>query len=149
MESIERLDSIIKKQIRLCLKYRHFRSLIFISTRAKMHNMFKYLENFFENNWFVKRNIVGLMRCSSNSILVRFKNGSYIKVIPATENARGHRANNVVIDADVKNQEIIHYIISPMIRGLFIERPKLMAKLSRIKPYRIKNFKRTEYIVKI
>lgn len=144
----KQLIKIIKKQIRLCLRYRHFRSLIFVSMRAKRNIVFEYLEYFCKNSWFVRRNI-GLMKCNSNEVLVCFKNGSFIRVIPATENARGHRANNVVIDSDVTNQEVIHCIIRPMIIDLLIVPPKWTMKLFGIKPHRRKRFKKVEYTIKI
>ena len=153
MRKPERLDNkplikIIKKQIRLCLRYKYFRSLIFVSMRTKRNTVFEYLEYFCKNSWFVRRNIE-LMKCNSNGVLVCFKNGSFIRVIPATENARGHRANNVVIDSDVTNQEVILCIIRPMIIDLLIVPPKWMMKLFGIKPHRRKRFKKVEYTVKI
>ncbi len=153
MRKPERLDNkplikIIKKQIRLCLRYKYFRSLIFVSMRTKRNTVFEYLEYFCKNSWFVRRNIE-LMKCNSNGVLVCFKNGSYIRVVPATENARGHRANNVVIDSDVTNQEVIRCIIRPMIIDLLIVPPKWMMKLFGIKPHRRKRFKKVEYTVKI
>lgn len=144
----KQLIKIIKKQIRLCLRYRHFRSLIFVSMRAKRNIVFEYLEYFCKNSWFVRRNI-GLMKCNSNEVLVCFKNGSFIRVIPATENAIGHRANNVVIDSDVTNQEVIRCIIRPMIIDLLIVPPKWTMKLLGIKPHRRKRFKKVEYTVNI
>lgn len=144
----KQLIKIIKKQIRLCLRYRHFRSLIFVSMRTKRNIVFEYLEYFCKHSWFVRRNI-GLMKCNSNEVLVCFKNGSCIRVVPATENARGYRANNVVIDTDITNQEIIHYIIRPMIIDLLIVPPKWTMKLLVIKPHRRKRFKKIEYTVKI
>ena len=144
----KQLIKIIKKQIRLCLRYRHFRSLIFVSMRTKRNIVFEYLEYLCKNSWFVRRNI-GLMKCNSNEVLVCFKNGSFIRVIPATENARGHRANNVVIDSDAMNQEVIHCIIRPMIFDLLIVPPKWMMKLFGIKPHRTTRFNKVEYTVKI
>ena len=144
----KQLIKIIKKQISLCLRYRHFRSLIFVSMRIKRNTVFEYLEYFCKNSWFIRRNI-GLMKCNSNEVLVCFKNGSFIRVVPATENARGHRANNVVIDTDITNQEIIHCIIRPVIIDLLIVPPKWMMKLLGIKPHRRKRFKKVEYTVKI
>lgn len=153
MRKPERLDNkplikIIKKQIRLCLRYKYFRSLIFVSMRTKRNTVFEYLEYFCKNSWFVRRNIE-LMKCNSNGVLVCFKNGSYIRVVPATENARGHRAHNVVIDSDVTNQEVIRCIIRPMIIDLLIVPPKWTMKLFGIKPHRRKRFKKVEYTVKI
>lgn len=153
MRTPERLDNktlikIINKQIRLCLRYRHFRSLIFVSIRIKRNTVFEYLKYFCKHSWFVRRNI-RLMKCNSNEVLVCFKNGSCIRVVPATENARGYRANNVVIDTDITNQEIIHYIIRPMIIDLLIVPSKWMMKLLGVKPHRRKRFKKVEYTVKI
>lgn len=153
MRKPERLDNkplikIIKKQIRLCLRYKYFRSLIFVSMRTKRNTVFEYLEYFCKNSWFVRRNIE-LMKCNSNGVLVCFKNGSYIRVVPATENARGHRAHNVVIDSDVTNQGVIRCIIRPMIIDLLIVPPKWTMKLFGIKPHRRKRFKKVEYTVKI
>ena len=144
----KQLIKITKKQIRLCLRYRHFRSLIFVSMRVKRNIVFEYLEYFCKNSWFVRR-YIGLMKCNSNEVLVCFKNGSFIRVIPATENARGHRANNVVIDSDVTNQEVIHCIIRPMIIDLLIVPPKWTMKLFGIKTHRRKRLKKVEYTVKI
>ena len=77
------------------------------------------------------------------------RSDSFIRVIPATENARGHRANNVVIDSDVTNQEVIRCIIRTMIIDLLIVPPKWTMKLFGIKPHRRKRFKKVEYTVKI
>ena len=153
MRKPERLDNkplikIIKKQIRLCLRYKYFRSLIFVSMRTKRNTVFEYLEYFCKNSWFVRRNIE-LMKCNLNGVLVCFKNGSYIRVVPATENARGHRAHNVVIDSDIKNRQVINCIIRPTLISLVILPPKWVMKLFGIKPYRVKRFKRNEYIADI
>lgn len=153
MRKSERLDNkqlikIIKKQIRLCLRYRHFKSLIFVSIRTKRNIIFEYLEYFCKNSWLVRRNIK-LMRYNSNEALVCFKNGSCIRIVSVTENAKGYRANSIVIDSDVMNQEVIHYIIRPIIIDLLIVPPKWTMKLLGIKSHRRKRFKKVEYTVKI
>ena len=89
------------------------------------------------------------MRCNSNTVMVGFENGSYIKVIPTTENEKGNKANNVVIDSDITDQEIIHCIIRPMITDLFVVSPKWIVRLLGTKPRRRKRFKKVEYTVKI
>lgn len=149
----ERLDNkqlikIIKKQIRLCLRYRHFRSLIFVSMRAKRNTVYKYLEYFCLNNWFIRRNIVRVKN-NSNEVIICFKNGSFIRVIPATENVRGHRANNLVIDSDITNQEVIYNIIRPTLISLTLIPPKWVIKLFKVQPHRTKMFRKYQYIVKI
>lgn len=113
-----------------------------------MNIVFEYLEYFCKNSWFVRRNI-GIMKFNSNEVLVCFKNGSCIRVIPATENAKGYRAHNVVIDSDIKNREVINCIIRPRLISLLITPPKWAMKLFGIKRYRVKRFKRNEYIVDI
>ena len=100
-------------------------------------------------DWFLETYYWSRMKNNSNEVIICFKNGSFIRVIPVTENARGYRANNVVIDSDVTNQEVIRYIIRPMIIDLLIVPPKWIMKLLRIKPHRRKRFKKVEYTVKI
>lgn len=104
--------------------------------------------------WHNKR-IKGFLRCPNcgaymtKQVIVYFKNGSFIKVIPGSQNTRGYRATNVIIDSDITNQEIIHCIIRPIIMPLMIKNPKWMTKLFGIKPYHRKRFRKTEYRVKI
>lgn len=153
MKIPERLDNkqlieIIKKQIRLCLIHKHFHSIIFISLRTKRNIVFEYLDFFCNANWFIKKNIIRV-RNNSNEVIVCFKNGSFIRVMPGSHNARGYRATNVIIDSDITNQEIIHCIIRPIIMPLIIKNPKWMTKLFGIKPYHRKRFRKTEYRVKI
>lgn len=61
----------------------------------------------------------------------------------------GTKANNIVIDSDITNQEIIHCVLRPTLIPLMLVPPKWAMKLFRIKPYRVKRFKRNEYIVDI
>lgn len=153
MKTPERLDNkqlikIIKKQIRLCLRYRHFRSLIFVSMRIKRNTVFEYLEYFCQNSWFVRRNITRVKN-NSNEVMVCFKNGSFIRVVPGTESARGNRANNIVVDSDITNQEIIHCVIRPTLIPLTLVPPKWVMKLFKVKPHRTKRFRKFQYTVKI
>lgn len=122
--------------------------MIFTSMGTKKHIVFEYLEYFCKNSGFVSRNIK-LMRKNKNEVLVCFTNGSFIRVVSASDNAKGHRANNIVIDTDITNKEIIDNIIRPVIADLLIELPKRMTGLFGTKPYRIKRFKKVEYTVKI
>lgn len=144
----KRLIKIIKKQIWLCLRYRHFRSLIFVSMRTKRNMVFEYIQYFCQSSWFVGKNIFR-MRNNSNEVFVCFKNGSLIRVLPVTESVRGNRANNVVIDTDITNREVICSIIRPTIMPLLLIPPKWTMKLFGVKPHHLKRFRKVEYTVKI
>ena len=78
----KQLIKIIKKQIRLCLRYRRFRSVIYISLRSKKNVVFEYIEFLCNSNWFIKRNITRIKN-NSNETFIVFKNGSFIRVAPA------------------------------------------------------------------
>lgn len=144
----KQLIRVVKKQIRLCLRYRHFRSIFFVSMKFKGNYVYEYLEYFCKSNWFVRRNIT-TMRCNTNEILICFKNGSYIRVVPGTISAKGYKANNVVIDSNIENEEVIHCIIRPMIIPIFLIPPKWVIKLFKIEHYRRKRLRKVEYIVDI
>ena len=139
---------VLRKQIRLCLHHSHFRSIIFISRRCKKDIVFKYIKFLINLNWLAKRNIIRIKNNANESLLC-FKNGSFIRIVPANQNVRGYRTHNVVIDSDIKNREIINCVIRPILRSLVILPPKWVMKLFGIKPYRVKRFKRNEYIVDI
>ena len=90
----------------------------------------KYIgENFFVNNVKFVCEIVKDM-CNKNEIYndsidciryskydscVRFKNGSFIKIIRTSDNVRGHRFNGIIIDNKIttgeKNDYIYPYLI--------------------------------------
>lgn len=144
----KQLIKIIKKQIRLCFRYRQFHSIIYISLHSKMNVVFEYLEFICNSNWFIKRNIKRIKNYS-NEVVVLFKNGSYIKVVPGKESARLNRANNIIIDSDITNQEIIHCVLRPTLIPLMLVPPKWVMKLFKIKPHRTKRFKKFQYTVKI
>lgn len=144
----KQLIKIIKKQIRLCLKYRYFRSLIFVSAAAKKDIVFEYIKYFYKNSWFIRRSITRIKN-NSNEAFVEFKNGSFIRVVLGRESARGIRANSIVIDSDITNQEIIHCVLRPTLMPLMLVPPKWAMKLFKIKPYRTKRFKKSQYTVKI
>lgn len=144
----KQLIKIIKKQIRLCLRYRHFRSVIYVSLHSKKNVVFEYIEFLCKSNWFIKRNITRIKN-NSNETFIVFKNGSFIRVAPARESARGTKVNNIVIDSDITNQEIIHCVLRPTLTPLMLLPPKWVMKLFGIKHYRVKRFKRNEYIVDI
>jgi hypothetical protein len=69
-------------------------------------------------------------------------------VILATQNAKGNRITNAVIDSQI-DEEFIHCIIRPSIIPIFIFPSKFMAKVFGVKPRYRKRFKKVEYIVDI
>lgn len=144
----KRLIKIIKKQIRLCLRHRCFQSVIFVSLRTKKNIVFEYLEFLCNANWFAKRSIKRIKN-NANDTFICFKNGSYIRVVPGNQCAIGSRANNIVIDSDITNQEVINCIIRPSLMALMIVPPKWVMKLFKVKPHRTKRFRKFQYTVKI
>lgn len=49
---------------------------------------------------------------SSTNTFIEFKNGSYIKVLGASENARGHAFHKVLYEEGISN-ELLHCVIRP------------------------------------
>ena len=76
------------------------------------------------------------MKNSANEVILCFKNGSFIKVIPANQSVRGNGANNIVI---LKIEKLLTALLDQ----------KQAMNLFGIKRYRVKRFKRNEYIVDI
>lgn len=144
----KQLIKVINKQIQLCLKYRYFRSMFFVSMRAKINTVFEYFKFLYENSFLFKRNIKS-MRYNTNEASVCFKNGSIIRIVPATDNARGYRAHNIVVDADITNREIIYCVIKPTITDLLMVPPKWIKTLFGTRPYIRKRFKKTKYNVRM
>lgn len=58
-----------------------------------------------------------ILKNNSNEAFVGFKNGSFIRVVLGRESARGVRADSIVIDPDITNQEIIHCVIEYTVRS--------------------------------
>jgi hypothetical protein len=58
---------------------------------------------------------IDCIRYSKYDSCVRFKNGSFIKIIRTSDNARGHRFNGIIIDNKIsireKNDYIYPYLI--------------------------------------
>lgn len=53
-----------------------------------------------------------IFRKRANDKRIEFHNGSYIRIIPATDNSRGYRFHLLIADREISN-EIINYILRP------------------------------------
>lgn len=53
-----------------------------------------------------------IFRKRANDKRIEFHNGSYIRIIPATDNSRGYRFHLLIADKEISN-EIINYILRP------------------------------------
>lgn len=153
MKLPERLDNkelikVIKSQIRLCLLYKNFHSIIFVSFLTKKKIVLEHISYLCEANWIVKRNIMTIKN-SRNETVVCFKNGSYIRVARGGECSKGYRAHNIVIDSDITEREIINDIIRPHFIDLLILPPKFVIKFFKVERFYRKQFKKREYWVKI
>ena len=102
----------IYKAIDTCIKKDRYRvGIACISRHIKLesdilHNILKSIENIEE---YVQEFICGSGRCE-----IHFKNGSFIRIIDASTNARGIRVNSLLIDAEVPN-EVIKCVLMPFL----------------------------------
>ncbi len=139
------LDKAIKQQIWLCLFKKNYRSAIFISNRYKKDCVINALNNHY-NKWFIKWRVHKVIN-NYNETCFQFKNGSFIRVMPANERMRGFRVNSVVIDAQIR-EEVINCIIRPMLVGYYYIPNKLFRIMNNSKFY-YKKIKQPETIVEI
>jgi len=64
----------------------------------------------------ILRKEISTIKDSNNDVEVIFKNGSSIVVVPATDNARGHRANIIIYEEfRMIKKEIIDSVLSPFL----------------------------------
>lgn len=63
------------------------------------------------------------LRRSTNNMEIKFHNGSYIKVIPASDNSRGHRFHLLVPDKDISD-EVLNCVLRPCETLKSIERQR-------------------------
>ena len=84
-------DDAIKYAISMCRSRSNYKVGI-VSRPISM----KYIRNVLTNN--IDEGECHIRRNGGNFIQVAFVNGSYIQTIPASDNARGHRAHLLLID---------------------------------------------------
>lgn len=101
-------DEAIEYAFAKCRSERGYKIIVAVSNRHKQQNVeYALRRNIRDTDEFNK-----VLRCGGN-ILIEFKNGSYIKVIPAVENARGYKCHLLIVDEYV-DDEIINCVFKPM-----------------------------------
>jgi len=81
-----------------CILYPDTKICIAAGTRSQSINIIsEKIQSFYDNYINVKREIVEL-KSGANDPIVRFANGSWIKVVSANDNARSSRANVLIVD---------------------------------------------------
>lgn len=108
---MDNLRREIKKQIEYCIKFDRYRAGIFVSDTSKIGKIKEILKKENEANLQLQ-----IMKCrfTEREMFVEFSNGSYIKILLASENYRRCKFNGCIVDTNIK-QEIRNYIIRPSI----------------------------------
>ena len=111
------LVEALQKQINFCENKEKYKCGIYVENPERI----KIVANVISNLLPVpNRNIE--LKMNQYDAGARWQNGSIIKIINASENARGQRFNGVIIDNDIDNR-IVSCVIMPAIRPIrvFIE----------------------------
>lgn len=104
------LIEALQKQMNFCEMKNNYRCGIYITTEANKDIVMKVIDNLLPA---INRNVeVRNNQCES---LVKYPNGSIIRILRANNNARAQRFNGAIIDSNIYhiNQEIINMIILP------------------------------------
>ena len=92
-----------------CKIYKNYRCGIFTISQTERQQVMRVISNLLP----VPNHDIELISNACNSI-VRFKNGSYIKLIDASDSARGHRFNGLIVSTSVSERVYLN-ILKPMI----------------------------------
>lgn len=100
-----------------CILFPKTKICVASATRSQANEVLSKIEDDFMKNygWGSENLRREISDCSigANKAVINFKNGSWIKVVTASDNARGHRANVVVIDEfRMVNKDIIDTVIT-------------------------------------
>ena len=103
------LISALQNQMFFCKTYKNYHCGVFITSQTERQRVISVISNMLPRpNYDVELNT------NSYSSIARFRNGSYIKLIPAIENARGHKFNGLIISTSV-SEDFYSYILRPMV----------------------------------
>lgn len=109
------LATAIQKQINFCQYNEKYRCGIFVKNSERLKIVTEVISYLLQNP-----NGVIELKKSRYDTLVSFRNGSLIRVVIVSDNARGQRYNGAIIDSDII-QEIIDTVILPCLRPLELE----------------------------
>ena len=71
----------------------------------------------------IPRDAVELYQNGRNSMVIKLKDGSYIKFIPANDNSKGHKLNRIYYQDGVSDD-----VISKIIRPMWVSQPPIELK---------------------
>lgn len=97
-------EEAVKYGVAMCKSRPHYKVCVVI-TQAHQTEAFEAIYSAIDGENCI-------VRKSSVYIQVTFSNGSYIRTIPATDNARGYRAHLMIVD-DCADREIIECVLRP------------------------------------
>lgn len=101
------LKEALKEQIKYCHELERYRCGAYITDSKKKDFIIDILKELLKQDDRVDKVING-----QYDTVVYFKNGSFIKIIRACENARGHKNHGAIIDNEIE-REILNCIILP------------------------------------
>lgn len=112
------IEEALKEQIRYCHELPRYHCGIYIKRFEDRKSIFNKLTELITDNDSIEK-----MFNNSCSAKVSFKNGSFISIISASENARGYKNHGAIIDSDIES-EILNCIIMPTLIPRWFEEDK-------------------------
>lgn len=103
------LISALQKQMFFCETYKNYRCGVFTTSQIERQQVMSIISNLLP----IPNHDIELRANACNSI-VRFKNGSYIKLVHASDGARGHKFNGLIVSTSV-SEDIYLNILRPMV----------------------------------
>ena len=103
------ITEALKEQIKYCNELSHYHCGIYLKRFKDKKLVFDEVVDLITNKDSIER-----MFNNSCSTEIRFKNGSFIRIICANQNARGYKNHGAIIDNEIET-EIINCIIMPTI----------------------------------
>ena len=112
------IEEALKEQIRYCHELPRYHCGIYVKKFEDRKSIFDKLTKLITDNDSIER--IFNNSCSAE---VRFKNGSFIRIIRASENARGYKNHGAIIDVEIED-EIVNCIIMPTIIPIWFKEDK-------------------------
>lgn len=109
------IEEALKEQIKYCKEYPHYGCGIYIKRLESKNLIADEMYRLLVDDADVGKFINGRDRTE-----VYFNNGNFIRIIPASTNARGYKNNGVIIDNEIEI-EIVNCIIMPSIIPRWLE----------------------------
>lgn len=112
-----------------CILYPGSKICIASGTRGQSINILEKIKNEIMPNSEALRNEISIIQISSTKANIDFKNGSVIKVVTASDTARGNRANILIcdefrmIDADTIGTVLKKFLTAPRMPG-YLHKPE-------------------------